>query len=152
MESPSGICKTAELIIHCDTEPFVPRGLIIVSHILPKKSFEWDAGAQEHAIWLSERQKKNRLPSGKSVLEDLCRSGKPVLNACALDQLLAHPDASPKGWRMWFVIFWGTIYEEVRSGYRCVRYLGCDKGSLCSGTFRLDAPLNNFNPAALHAN
>jgi len=153
MESVSSTLVTAEQrIIYCDAEPFIPRGFVIVRH-LSGGNIVWDKNAQakEGALWFSEGQKRSRTVEGESIREELSRLQKPVLNACVLDYLYAHPDARPEGWWKYFVLFWGTIYEEVHSHCECVRYLCSDNGKSYSGTVRLNIPLNSFNPAALRA-
>lgn len=152
MESLGGTPIEAEhCIIRCDREPVVPKGLVIVSHV-PGEDILWDKSAQGRALWVSEGQKASRSCEGGSIREELLRLKKPVLNACVLDYLCAYPDARPDGWWQFFVLFWGTIYKDIHSRCECVRYLCSDNGNPYSGTMRLDAPLNRFDPAALRAN
>ncbi len=154
MRSDSNTLVVAEQgIIQCGIEPFIPRGLVIVHHA-QDEDLLWDKDAQgeENALWLSEGQKRSRTREGNSIREELSRLRKPILNACALDYLYAHPDAIPEGWWKYFVLFWGTIYRDISSHCEYVRYLCSDNGKPYSGTIRLNAPLNGFNPAALRAN
>ena len=125
MEAVSGILSgaikvTLEIIRHlidCDALPFVPKGLEVEKHC-PGGKLEWNAA--KVALYLSPNQQGNKVVVGNDLRKEL--ADKPVLNACVLDYLLAHPELIPESWKGKAVFFWGTIYRDA-DGLLYVRYL-----------------------------
>jgi len=103
-------------IIDCDANPFLPQGWRVKEH-RKGGQLEWDP--TKVALYLSEIQKNEPFIVGNKLRKEL--KGKPVLNACVLDYLLAHPELIPEEWRG-NVYFWGTIYRH-ENGVLCVRDL-----------------------------
>jgi len=109
--------KPIEHLIDCDAAPFTQSGWKVEKH-QKGGQFKWDSA--QVALYLSEFQ-KNGVIDGNKLRNEL--AGKPVMNACVLDYLLAHPNLIPEKWKGKYVFFWGTIYRDS-DGYLYVRYLG----------------------------
>ena len=103
-------------IIDCNADPFIPPDYGVVEHQKGGK-FEWDLS--KIILFLTGKQKSGEV-EGNKLREEL--KSQPVLNANALDYLLAHPQLIPEEWKSKSVFFWGTIYHDPY-GARCVRYL-----------------------------
>ncbi|MBU6388623.1 hypothetical protein KGQ72_01995 [Patescibacteria group bacterium] len=110
--------KLVEHVINCDATPFVPDGWEVIEH-QKDGQFQWNKDAQKDALFLSSAQKKGNT-EGNKLRKEL--ADKPVLNACVLDYLLAHPHLIPEEWKGKAIFFWGTIYRDS-VGNLCVRYL-----------------------------
>jgi len=137
--------KTLEHVIDCDANPFVPNNWTIEEH---QKSgmFKWDPAQVK--LYLSESQSKGKAIGGHDLRKDL--RGKPVMNACIRDYLLAHPELIPDSWKGKYIFFWGTIYRDS-DGDLCVRdlYLGGDRWQW--GCYWLEGDWTDRSPAALRA-
>jgi hypothetical protein len=136
---------TATHVIDCDADPFVPEGWKVEEHT-KGGSLEWDPARV--ALYLSERQQGGGYLKGNELREEL-RSER-VLNANALDYLLAHPELIPEKWRGQFVCFWGTIYRGW-DGVLYVRYLSCDGGKWSWSCRWLDYDFYGSVPAVVLA-
>jgi hypothetical protein len=106
-----------EYLVDCDASPFIPQGWTVESH---QRSGQFKLGRKSVTFYLSEQQKKGSVISGHEFLKEL--SGKAVLNANVLDELLKHPEIIPEEWKDKNVFFWGTIYRRSR-GDLCVLHL-----------------------------
>jgi hypothetical protein len=106
-------------VIDCDADPFVPENWKVEEH-LKGGQFEWNP--EKVALYLSEGQKTGSVV-GHELRKEL--AGKPVMNACVLDFLLAHPHLIPEEWKVKAIFFWGTVYRDS-DGYLYVRYLYWD--------------------------
>ncbi len=79
-------------------------------------------------LHLSENQKNGRVVEVNSLKKELEDNKVPVLNACILDYLLAHPELIPESWKKdengntRYIYFWGTEYRHP-DGDLYVRYL-----------------------------
>jgi len=124
-----GLCfeNTAKKhIIDCDATPHIPAGWTI----RPEDqidgrvagTIEWQPGMIE--LFFSERQLRTEWVRGHWIRQEF--QGKPLLNACVLDYLLAHTEIIPDDFkddsREKRIYFWGTIYRN-RAHNSCVRYL-----------------------------
>jgi hypothetical protein len=103
-------------VINCDADPFVPENWKVEEH-LKGGQFEWSP--EKVALYLSEAQKTGSVV-GNDLRKEL--AGKPVMNACILDFLLAHPHLIPEEWKGKAIFFWGTVYRGS-DGRLYVRYL-----------------------------
>lgn len=108
-------------VIDTNRTPFVPPGWEVVEH---KKDglFLCEPKAIElhYSQWQLQQQRNRSLFTGYELREKI--ADKPLLNACVLDFLLAHPDQVPAEWKGKDVYFWGTIYKRM-SGLLAVRCL-----------------------------
>jgi hypothetical protein len=134
-----------EYIIDCDAAPFVPDGWSVEEHRRGGQ-MAWDSA--KVGLYLSNRQKGGKVVKGHDLREDL--RDKPVLNANALDYLLAHPHLIPEDWKGKAAFFWGTIYRN-RDGDLCVRCLYWSGGRWYWNYFWLDSDWISGNPAAVPA-
>ncbi|MBI2475565.1 hypothetical protein HYV69_04055 [Candidatus Uhrbacteria bacterium] len=70
-------------------------------------------------LYFSPNQLDGNAVVGNNLRADLEDSKVPVLNACVLDHLLAHPELIPKDWKVdengntRQIYFWGTIYRRL---------------------------------------
>jgi hypothetical protein len=139
--------KIKPSIIDCNTTPFIPKGWNIEEH---QKGglLTWDSAKQRTALYRSGHQQNRFTISGNELRNEL--KVQPVLNANALDFLLAHAHLIPESWKGQYVFFWGTIYR-YKDGSLCVRclYYDIDRwGRSCSW---LDDGWGFASPAALRA-
>ncbi len=104
-------------VIDCDANPFVPEGWEVIEH-RKGGEFQWDPTKVE--LYLCDEQKSEWI-KGNELRKKL--EGKPVLNACVLDYLHAHPELIPNEWKGKYIFFWGTIYR-FQDGRLSVRSLG----------------------------
>jgi len=109
--------KPVECLIGCGAQPFCPNGWEVVEHQKGGK-VKWTKESVQ--LYLSANQKGGKWIEGDDLRKEL--AGKPVLNACVLDYLLAHPGLIPEEWKSKFVFFWGTIYRSSDGGLY-VRFL-----------------------------
>lgn len=136
-----------EHIIDCDADPFVPDGWEVVEHHKGGQ-FKWNKEAQKDALYLSAAQKNGSI-EGNKLRKELV--GKPVLNANALDDLLANPHLIPEEWKDKYVFFWGTVYR-ISDGDLFVRFLYWDVGGWYSSSSWLGVvEWRCVEPAALRA-
>lgn len=94
-------------IIDCDVRFIVPHPFGIKKHIKGGE-VEWDPTKVQ--LYLSEDQRDGELIQGHKLHKKL--TGKPVLNACVLDYLIAYPELIPDRWKGKRIFFWGTIYRN----------------------------------------
>lgn len=144
--------KPIEHLINLDADPFVPNGWRVAEEKLQipgraRGHFKWDPTKVK--LHLSKNQKNGKYIVGNTLRGEL--SGKSVLNANALDYLLAHPHLIPEEWKGKAVFFWGTIYRGSGGGLfvRCLCWGGgrwsWGYGWLGSSVF------GGRNPAAVRA-
>ena len=128
--------------IDCDSDPYVPDDWKVEEHI---KGGELRWSPDEVELYLCDKQKDGVIEGNK--LRKLLK-GKPVLNACILDYLLANPQLIPEEWKGKAVFFWGTIYRRSL-GRLCVRSLcWCGDGWVWD-VYWLDLDFRDIFPAAL---
>src|SRR5690606_7878666 len=101
-------------------------------------------------LHLSERQVNGKTIKGHELRREL--DGKPVLNACVLDFLMANQSFVPdemkrdaKGNTV-YTFFWGTIYRDS-SGRLCVRCCYWGGGKLEQFCYWLDSEWRFKDPA-----
>ena len=135
-------------IIDCDANPYLPNGWKGVEAHQKGGQLTWDKNAQKDALYLSERQKEHPWLGGHKLREEL--ADKPVLNACVLDYLLAHPELIPEKWKGKYVFFWGTIYR-FSGDVLFVRCLYWHDGRWLWSCLWLGRGWNGGHPAAVRA-
>lgn len=86
--SPSG------RFIDCDATPYVPDGLAIESHV---KGGMLEFDPSKIILHLEKGQKGGKSIKGEELRKLL--EGKPTLNACVLDFLLANTALIPDSWK-----------------------------------------------------
>lgn len=109
-------------IIDLDADPFVPEGCEVEEHIRGGQ-FAWTSA--KVGLYLTDQQESHRLFVGHHLYHAL--KDQRVLNANALDDLLANPSLIPEEWKGKRVFFWGTIYRSGSDGglfVRCLRWDG----------------------------
>jgi hypothetical protein len=148
-----GLAEITELehIIDCDANPHVPDGWSILpdDEQFPNRvrgAFQWNA--EGVTLHLDKQQKNGKLIGGNKLREAL--AGKPVLNACVLDYLIANPHLIPEEWKGEAVFFWGTIYSHP-DGCLCVCCLIWDGVRWRSGFNWLGGGWRGDSPAAVDA-
>ena len=132
-------------IINLDSKPFVPNGWKVEEH-RQGGQFAWNP--TKVSLHLEPEQQNGKVIVGnelRKVLKD-----QSVLNANALDYLLANPELIPEEWKGRAVFFWGTIYR-VSGGSLCVRYLYWFDGRWVWLNGWLDHDWNSRYPAAVLA-
>lgn len=131
-------------LINLDAKPFVPNGWKVEEH-RQGGQFAWDKA--KTGLYLADRQKSGTIVGNelRKVLKD-----QPVLNANALDYLLANPHLIPEEWKGKYVFFWGTIYRSSGGGLY-VRCLCWDDGRWRWGSFWLGYGWFGGFPAAVLA-
>ena len=94
-------------LINCSAYPLIPTGWSLRRH---RKAdwLEWDPAKIK--LHLEIGQHVCKCLRGYELEEAL--ENKPVLNACVLDWLLAHPKLIPENWKSRYIFFWGTIYRS----------------------------------------
>ena len=108
--------KPIEFVIDCDANPMIPDGWSIEKHV---KGGAFRFAKDRVLLHLAKKQKSGTI-LGHDLRKELEK--EPVLNACVLDYLLAHPHLIPEEWKGQAVFFWGTVYRYC-DGSLCVRYL-----------------------------
>jgi hypothetical protein len=104
----------------------------------------------------SPNQKDGKMIEGNKLRKELENSKVPVLNACVLDYLIAHPEIIPEDWKVdengntHYIYFWGTVYRDP-SDNLCVRCLCWDDGAWNWNFSWLVDGWNDQNPAAMLA-
>ncbi len=104
----------------------------------------------------SPNQIDGKVIEGNKLRKEL-ESGKvPVLNACVLDYLIAHPEIIPEDWKVdekgntRYIYFWGTVYSRA-NGFLYVRFLYWDDGVWLWNYYCLGFDWNVQDPAAILA-
>lgn len=126
------------------SKTFIPNGWTVVEH---KNDLSTDLTKVRVSLYLSESQ-KNGVITGYELRKEL--ADKPVLNANALEFLLANPHLIPEDWKSKYVFFWGTIYRDG-DGSLCVRCLSWVGGRWVWGCRWLDNQWYSDYPAAVLA-
>ncbi len=131
--------------IDTDAQPFIRRGMEVVSHT-GSGMLRWPLNKLQ--LFLCKEQEKNYQEGNelRKVIESL--KGKKVLNANVLDYLLVHQELIPDNWKDKAVYFWGTIYRDS-GGEFCVRCLYRRDYRWRSGSRCLYENFHSSNPAAL---
>jgi len=138
------IQNVAEDVIDCAADPLIPVGWGLSEH---KRSgrFRWDPA--NVALYVSTTQRAGEFIRGVDLREEL--HNLPVLNACVLDFLFAHPQLIPEEWKGKHVYFWGTIYYTEGTD-QVVRFLGwSDERGWYWDYFSIEAPWGHCSPAAI---
>jgi len=99
-------------------------------------------------LYLAKSQRPGKLVEGTKLRKEL--EGQPILNACVLDYLLAHPELIPEEWKGKTVLFWGTIYHDLHDNL-VVRYLYWEDNGWCWKIRWLGGCFSGSNPAAVLA-
>ncbi len=132
-------------VIDCDADPFVPSGWKMEEH---KKGGQFVFNPAKVKLHFSPNQQDGKVIEGNKLRKEL--TNKPVLNACVLDYLLAHPELIPEEWKGEYVFFWGTIYRDSY-GDLYVRCLYFRDGGWDWRCHWLDFDWRGGRPAALSA-
>jgi hypothetical protein len=128
--------------IDLDANPMTPEGWTVDKHTKGGK-FEWDH--TKLALYRSQKQKTSGI-SGHELLKKL--EEQTVLNANALDYLIANQELIPKSWEGWTIPFWGTIYVQS-DGYLCVRFIKLYGDNWNWQRYRLDNDFDVSEPAVI---
>ncbi|MBI4135437.1 hypothetical protein HY477_01755 [Candidatus Uhrbacteria bacterium] len=144
---------TTHVIIDCDAAPFVPQGFRIKEH---RKGGQIEFDPAKVVFYLDEegQQVPYSTIEGNELLKRL--EGKPVMNACVLDYLLANTNLLPESWkqdergRTRYIFFWGTFYLGLNHDLY-VRCLYWEDGQWNWDSQRLDDSFGDQRPAALLA-
>ncbi len=110
-------------LIDCDAAPYIPNGWSVESHT---KGGQIEFDPSKITLYFSKRQKNGKTIVGHDLRKEL--KGKPVLNACVLDHLLANTHLIPDSWKKnekgetLYHFFWDTVYRDS-NGSLCVRSL-----------------------------
>ena len=138
-------------LIDCDAAPWCPDDWNVESH---QKGGQFEFDAAKVSLHLDDGQKDGRIIVGSDLRKRL--EGKPVLNACVLDHLLANTNLIPESWKAdergptRRIYFWGTIYSDS-SGDLYVRCLRWCSGGLCWRCRWLGRRWDGWCPAAVSA-
>ena len=132
-------------IINCDASPFLPKDWKVEEH-RPGGEFEWEPA--KVMLYLSLNQQNGKVIQGHELRKEL--ANQPILNACVLDYLIAHPVLIPDEWKDKLVCFWGTIYRDS-DGCLVVRCLGWHGGRWGWDCRWLDNGFVGNYPAAVSA-
>ena len=85
-------------------------GWKIDEHDVGTGELEWDPSKVN--LYLSTEQSDGKSMTGHDLRKEIKDKKIPVLNACVLEFLLAHPFLIPESWKMpGYIFFWGTIYR-----------------------------------------
>lgn len=110
-------------IIDCDIKPFEPSGLMVApeSQQLPNRlrgKFIFDPA--RIGLYFSEDQRNDRIIGSNKLYKEL--ASQLVLPAHMLDFYLDHPHLAPREWKTGAVLFWGTMYCDLRGNLfvRCL--------------------------------
>lgn len=143
------VINVVEHVIDCDAQPFVPDGWSVEEH-QKGGAFKWDKETQKDALYLSKGQAGSKYLEGNKLRKELTDKSTPVLNANALDYLLANPHLIPEEWKGKYVFFWGTVYRD-RDGSLYVRCLYWGDGGWDWGSYWLGHGFRGDDPAAVRA-
>ena len=152
-----GSIKVSETLINCDTDPYVPEGLVVVEH-QRDGWFNWDASqvwvAKQVRLYLDESQCVEGGVKGTKLRKSL--AAQPVLNANVLDFLLANKQLIPEEWKNTgahghgpIISFWGTIYRDGHDLMH-VRYLRWYFSEWRTFTGLLHNKWTSNNPTLVH--
>ena len=104
-------------IIDCEAAPFTPEGCEVAEH-RTRETITWSENCVR--LYKPPVQSVDMFTSGTVLLKAL--ADQRVLNATALDYLLVHQMNIPNDWRPnpsnVDVVFWGTIFRDIKSGFR----------------------------------
>jgi len=151
--------KVLEHVVDCDVKPVILGGWTIEEHRkggrvkIERRGDDLYVDGVKIDLFLTDAQKKGSIV-GNSLRTEL--SGKPVLNACILDYLLAHPHLIPESWKKdengntRYIFFWGTIFRCSGVGIY-VWYLYWLGGRWLWHCRWLDNGFGDQDPAALRA-
>ncbi|MFA5131799.1 MAG: hypothetical protein WC444_00550 [Candidatus Paceibacterota bacterium] len=136
--------------IDCTVNPSTIIGFTVHSHRkLGRFLWDKDKFADEKFLYLSEGQKCFLSTKGTELYEEL--KGKPVMNACVSDWLLANPEQIPESWAAKEVFFWGTIYRDSGNPKALyVRYLYWNGAEFAIDYRWLDRLWDDEDPALLY--
>jgi len=131
----------------CMPESWKSSGWAIEKHS-GDGTFELDPSRFQ--LHFSPNQNDGKVIVGNKLRKELEKNKVPVLNACVLDYLIAHPEIIPEDWKVdekgntRHIYFWGTVYRRA-GGSLCVRCLcwrcgvwDWDYGCLGSGWYVQD--------------
>jgi hypothetical protein len=141
--------NVVEHVIDYDAQPFVPDGWSVEEH-QKGGAYKWDSDTQKDALYLSKGKAGSKYIEGNKLRKELTEKSTPVLNANALDYLLANPHLIPEEWKGKYVFFWGTVYRN-RDGDLYVRCLCWFDGRWDWGYRWLGDDWDGRNPAAVLA-
>ncbi|MCX6779329.1 MAG: hypothetical protein NTU97_03805 [Candidatus Magasanikbacteria bacterium] len=130
-------------LINTDAPLFIPSGWQVEEH---KRDRQFLFDPTKVGLFHSPKQKNGKVISGHDLRQEL--KDKPVLNACVLDYLLAHPEPIPESWKGKYIYFWGTIYRRA-DGDLYVRFLYWDDGRWDWNYFWLGYGWSGHGPAAV---
>lgn len=150
----TGVIQIVKHLINLLVAPFPKEwkesnGWAIDEHDTGAGELEWDPSKVN--LHLSKEQSDGKSMTGHALRKELKDKKIPVLNACVLEFLLAHPFLIPESWKTaGAIFFWGTIYRGP-DGRLFVRYL-CWLGGAWDWRGRwLDVVLDGQVPAAVLA-
>ena len=138
----------------CMPESWKKDSWTIEKHVVGEGQLELDLSKIQ--LHLSSNQKDGKVIEGNKLRKELVKNKVPVLNACVLDYLIAHPEIIPEDWKedekgnTRYIYFWGTVYRFT-IGRLCVRYLFWDGSVWCWDGRYLDGNWYVQNPAAILA-
>ena len=136
----------AKHVIDMDADPFVPRGLELVSH---QKQGQVEFDPQKIKLYVAKGQKNGKWMNGKKLQPEV--DAQNPYNANLLDWYLVKENQKfiPADWRGKAVFFWATIYRGAH-GYLCVRCVYVDDdGSCLSDYYWIDDDFADFDPAVV---
>jgi hypothetical protein len=105
-------------IIDLDADPAISDDWVVEEH---RKGGQLEWHPNQIFRYRSKAQKGNMHQDGNDLRQKL--NNQVVLNANALDYLLAHPHLIPEEWGEGTTLFWGTIYCRRLGGDSYVRCL-----------------------------
>ncbi len=107
-------------------------------------------------LQFSPNQIDGKVIEGNKLKKELEEGSVPVLNACVLDYLYAHPELIPEDWKVdekgntRYIYFWGTVFRSP-VGDLYVRYLYWNDGVWRWFYNYLDRDWHSQSPAAILA-
>ncbi|MEK9151882.1 MAG: hypothetical protein AAB692_00795 [Patescibacteria group bacterium] len=143
------ITTFTEHVVDLDADPYCPEGLFATGEGTEHcKGGKLILTPGKIKLYLAEGQKNGVGLKGHQLRKEL--ADKPVLNANALDYLLAHQEMIPDECRGKYIPFWGTIYRNAYGGLY-VRFL-CWRGDRWVSDYDwLDGDFGGNDPAAVLA-
>jgi len=110
-------------LVNCNVEPFIPYGWDVRQEDqLPKRVRGiFDLTPEKIRLYFPKTHGRASFYQADKILTHLKR--KPVLTANVLDYLIDHPQCISEEYKNFSILFWGTIYQEISTGYLYVRYL-----------------------------